>query len=56
MDLSGGQAVDARRHRRYQAYFKSELSATQAPEGSGLIMDLSSGWARPRSECLLVCW
>ncbi len=49
MDVSEGQAVDARRHRRYQVYFKSELSATQAPEGSGLIMDLSSGGCKVTS-------
>ncbi len=49
MDVSEGQAVDARRHRRYQVYFKSEFSAAQAPEGSGLIMDLSSGGCKVTS-------
>ena len=49
MDLSEGQAEDARSHRRYPVSFKSEFSAAQAPDGSGFILDLSSGGCKVNS-------
>ena len=49
MDLSDGQAEDARKSRRYAVSFKSEFSAAQAPDGSGLILDLSGGGCKVNS-------
>ena len=49
MDASEGQAAHDRKHPRHPVSFKSEFSAAQAPDGSGLIMDLSSGGCKVNS-------